>query len=126
MMIGDLLQRAQFAALSAAQLRAYDTPPADAEFPYVTIGDEQIVDDGSACGAAWEVFADVHVWSRAVSGSRSELKTLMAQIEPLLGGLSLPGFRVVVQHLQTARALNDPDGLTKHGVMTFRYLIDPA
>jgi hypothetical protein len=125
-MIGDLLQRAQYQALAAAQLRAYDTPPADAEFPYFGIGDEQNVDDGSACGAAWEVFADVHVWSRPTSGSRSEVKTLMQQAEPLLTALTLPGFRVVVQHLQTARSMTDPDGITKHGVMTFRYLIDPA
>ena len=125
-MIGDLLQRAQFAALSAALLRAYDTPPADAKFPYLTIGDEQNIDDGSACGAAWEVIADVHVWSRPDTGSRSELKRLMAQVEPLLTVLTLTGFRIVVQHLQGTRALTDPDGLTKHGVMTFRYLIDPA
>lgn len=125
-MIGDLLQRAQFVALSAAQLRAFDTPPTDAVFPYLTIGDEQNIDDGSACGAAWEVIVDVHVWSRPTSGSRSELKQLMAQVEPLLTVLSLSGFRVVVQHLQGTRAITDPDGLTKHGVMTFRYLIDPA
>ncbi len=125
-MIGDLLQRAQVAAIEAIGQRVYDTPPKDRVFPYFQVGDEQNIDDGSACAAAWEVTTDVHVWSRPVTGSRSELKTVAALAVARLTALNLNGFRVVVQHLQTARYFDDPDGLTKHGVLTFRYLIDPA
>lgn len=125
-MIGDLLQRAQVAAIEAIGQRVYDTPPPERVFPYFQVGDEQNIDDGSACGAAWEVTADVHVWSRPVTGSRSELKTIAALAVAPLTALSFSGFRIVVQHMQAARYFDDPDGLTKHGVLTFRYLIDPA
>lgn len=126
-MIGPELQKAIFTVLHpVAEGRIYDTPPAGATFPYVTIGDEQDIDDGSACGAAWEAFADVHFWSRSSAGSKVELKQLMQQATPLLVAISVTGFRVVVANAQNSRAFTDPDGLTQHGVLTVRYLIDPA
>lgn len=129
-MIGAELQKAIFAALTGANIaggRVYDSPPPKAVYPYVTIGDEQALDDGNTCEDGWEVFADVHAWSRPVNGSKVEVKALMASIVPLLAvNLTMPGFRSVAGSMQTTRALRDPDGLTEHGIVTLRYLIDPA
>lgn len=130
-MIGPELQVALFAALKTAAVadgRIYDLPPMDAVYPYVTIGDEQVIDDGSACGAAYEVFADVHVWDRPEGASKRAMKTLMARIVDLAASteLAVDGFRLVVAHLQTTRSRRDPDGQTEHGILTFRYLIDPV
>src|SRR5690606_34227972 len=67
-MIGPELQKAIYDALktvpAVAGGRVYDSVPSNAEFPYVTIGGEQTVDDGNSCEDGWEVFTDVHVWSR--------------------------------------------------------------
>lgn len=129
-MIGDQLQRAIFDILTAASIagdRVFDRPPTNASFPYVTIGDEQVIDDGTTCADAWDVATDVHVWSRPESGSKSELKTLIAQIVPLLATeIAVTGFRNVSGNLETTRSFRDPDGITEHAVLTFRYLLDPA
>lgn len=129
-MIGDQLQRSIYGILTAANIaedRVYDRAPASASFPYVTIGDEQVIDDGTTCADAWDVATDVHVWSRSSSGSKSELKTLVAQIVPLLATeIAVTGFRNVSGKLESSRTFRDPDGISEHAVLTFRYLLDPA
>lgn len=131
-MIGSELQRAQYAALTAAGIasgRVYDKPPSakNRVFPDVTLGDEQAIEDGNSCEDGWDVASDVHVWSRPDSGSKLEAKQLIAAIVPVLAvPLSLDGFRIVSAKFETSRVFWDPDGVTVHGVATFRYLIDPA
>ena len=137
-MIGPELQTAIYGALLAANIcdgRIYDQVPPEkdraagsgASFPYVTIGDEQVIDDGNTCGESWDVMADIHCWSRPASGSKVEVKTLRATIVAALNtNLSLTGFVVVSAKLETARSLRDPDGKTEHDVITMRYQIDPA
>lgn len=136
------LQRAIFqtlrddAAVIAAlngEARIYDRVPPQASptgaksgatFPYVTIGDDQIVDDSTDCGEAYELFATVHVWSRDVG--KAAPKILAAAIRAALDAeIAIEGFVVVVHEFQDARFFREPDGLTEHGVLSFRYLVDP-
>lgn len=135
------LQRAVFAALTAdaavvaamnGTARIYDRVPPAADgaknaptFPYVTIGEDQIVDDGNSCGDAWEAFATVHIWSRDVG--KAAPKILAAAIRGALDApLTLTGFTIIVHEFADARFIREPDGVTEHGVLTFRYLIDPV
>lgn len=128
-MIGTEVQKAIFDALSGAPAiadgRVYDLVPREAAFPYVTIGDEQALDDGNACDDGWEVFADVHVWSRSVG--YPEAKGLMAKIVPRLTGISaIAGYTLIAVELESSRIFRDGDGLTSHGVITIRFVITPA
>lgn len=130
-MIGAELQKAIYAALTAAPAmaggRVYDRVPAEPVFPYVTIGDEQVVDDGNSCDDGWEVFSDVHVWSRPAAGSKAEVKDIAPPIVARLrSNLSVTGYVVIVAALEGMRTFRDPDGLTEHSVLTFRYLLQPA
>ncbi len=132
-MIGDQLQRTIWAALTAAPAiaggRVFDRAPAveSRVFPDVTIGNEQVLDDGNSCGDGWEVIVDIHVWSRPSTGSKLEAKALAADVaERLTGPLSMPGFVVVDVRQENRQTLDDPDGITKHAVLTFRFIIDPA
>ncbi len=128
-MIGPELQGALFTALVDGGIcdgRGYDTVPPDATFPYWTLGDEQVLDDSNSCGEGWEVVADIHVWSRPATGSRAELKTIRAAIHPIVMGLTVPDHVVNAVTLDGSRTLTDPDGITKHAVLTYRFLIDPA
>ncbi|MFN3746702.1 MAG: DUF3168 domain-containing protein [Hyphomicrobiaceae bacterium] len=132
MMIGAQLQAAIFAALTGAGIcdgRVYDGVPENALFPYVTIGDSQVIDDGGSeavCTGGWEVFEDIHIWSRPPARSKRELKAIAAQVIAALSGFAgVEGYAVVVRHLQTFRAFRDPDGLTEHGVLTVRFVLDP-
>jgi len=115
------------------EARIYDRVPPQASpagaksgaaFPYVTIGDDQVVDDSTDCGDAYELFVTVHIWSRDVGKVASKL--LASAIRAALDvPLAIDGFVVVVHEFNDARFFREPDGLTEHGVLTFRYLVDP-
>ncbi|MGE0828942.1 MAG: DUF3168 domain-containing protein [Hyphomonadaceae bacterium] len=133
------LQRAVFAALSdsPAGLRVFDRIPqpnpneAEAAYrrrvqmPYVTIGDDDIIDDSNACFAASEAFVTVHVWSGAVG--KMEAKAIGGAVRDALSvELAIDGFICTEAEFRDARYFTDPDGVTTHGVLSFRYLIDPT
>lgn len=129
-MMGAQMQTAIYAALTGASIcdgRIYDRVPEKPVFPYVTIGNEQVIDNGNSCDDGFEVFSDLHVWSRPASGSKVELKTIMADIHAAMIAIStVADFRLISMQLETSRSMRDPDGLTEHGVMTFKALVDPA
>lgn len=131
-MIGAALQKAVYAALAGnspaiAGGRVYDQVPRDPTFPYVTIGDEQLIDDSNSCSDAVEAYADVHIWSRPAGGSKLEAKDLAADvIERLATQITVIGFANNLGLLETQRAFRDPDGKTEHVVLTFKYLIAEA
>ena len=129
-MIGAEVQKAIFAALNgttSAGANVFDRVPESNPFPRITIGDEQVIDDTNTCQAAWEVFSDVHCWSRPESGSKIEVKTIAAQVvTAVLGITEVAGFTLVSIAHQTTRFFRDPDGLTEQAVVSFRALIDPA
>jgi hypothetical protein len=129
-MIGPQLQKALYDALTGAGVasgRVYDRVPDNPVFPYVTIGDEQVIDDGNTCQDGWEVYPTVHVWGRDPSGSRASVKAMMAQaVTAVLSITSVTGFVLVASQLQDSRVDRDPDGLTDHAVATFKFILDPA
>ncbi|WP_295708035.1 DUF3168 domain-containing protein [uncultured Brevundimonas sp.] len=119
------------AAMGLAQVRLYTlSPPDDAPFPYIVIGEDQIVDDETECAASSEAFTTVHVWSRVeddVSASRAQAKAIAALVRATLNApLPLVGFVTTEWRFETARHLTDPDQRTAHSVVEHRYLIDPA
>jgi hypothetical protein len=129
-MIGAEMQKALFSALYGATdagASVFDQVPEDNPFPRITIGDEQVIDDSNTCQNGWEVFSDVHCWSRPESGSKVEVKTIAAQVVTAVEAIAaITGFSLVSIKHQTTRFFRDPDGLTEHAVVSFRALIDPA
>lgn len=130
-MIGAEVQKAIFAALTTTPAlaggRVYDQVPEGATFPYLSIGDEQVIDDSNTCQDGWEVYPDVHCWSRPVAGSKVEVKTLAASVVARVTSIStVTGFSLVSITHETTRVFRDPDGLTERAVCSFRALIDPA
>lgn len=123
------LQGAIVAALHAAGVaggRVYDEVPQAAAFPYVSIGEMQVVDDDAEMVGGAEVYATLHVWSRAPG--KPEASALAAAVRAALHeqDLRLPFWRLVEIRHQSTRIMADPDGKTTHGVLTFRALADPA
>lgn len=133
-MIGTQVQKAIYDALTDSPAiaggRVYDHVPrangeVTAEFPYIEIGDEQIIDDGNTCDDGWEVVADVHVWSRAVG--YPEAKSLIASIAPRLVGItSIADHTLIAVEVENTHVFRDPDGLTSHGVISVRFVVTPA
>jgi len=137
--MGPQLQNAIRAALRASTdlqtligspVPVYDRVGTNTVPPYITIGDEQINDDGNSCEDAFEVFADIHVWARDVDGHTVRGKAFAKEIgkpviDSLASELAIDDYTITVGLLDTARYFTEPDGVTAHGVLTFRYLIEP-
>lgn len=128
-MIGSEVQKALHDALKTAPAasggRVYDSVPAGASFPYISIGEEQVVGDGNSCGGGWEVFADVNVWSR--KPGLPEAKDIAATVVDRVTDISsIPGFRLVSVEFVDSLPRRDPDGLTSRVILTFRFIIDQA
>lgn len=105
-------------------------PPADAPFPYLTIGEDQIIGDETECSDSSEAYTTIHVWARVdndVSASRAQAKRIGAAVRAAINRhLNVIGFEVVECEFQTARHLTDPDLRTAHTVVEHRLLLDPA
>ena len=131
-MIDDAFQKAVYAVLVAANVtggRIYDEPPADAEFPYTVIGDDQVLDDGTDCQDGWEVFLDVHIWSRPATGSFLEAKAEGKVVVGAIRGMStIEGYTLShIEHVQSlTRRDPEGDGKTRQLICQFRALVDPA
>ena len=132
------LQVAQFAVLSGAACQAmvaggfgvHDRVPKGASFPYVTIGDGHNVGDLAQGYDGGEIHVDVHVWSRAVGKVEAKIIAHAVRLTcaPMLGGPA--PFELVTNQLVTwghvgSEYLDDPDGLTTHGIVHLKYLTAP-
>lgn len=129
-MIGAQVQKAIYDALTGASIcsgRIYDSVPENPTYPYVTIGDETVDDQSNGCSAAWDVIADVHVWSRPTATSKNEVKTVAAQvIDTVLAMTAVTGFLLSRVDFVTSTTRRESDGKTEHTICIFRVCVDPA
>lgn len=115
------------AEVAAVGERVFDAVPADVAFPYIEIGEFQTLDDGAQCHDGQELFATLHVWSRAVG--QVECKTIAGAARGALHEAELDlgaAFQFLEIAHQDTRYLKDEDGLTSHAVLTFRALVAAA
>lgn len=112
--------------LPAVDKRVYDQPPSSAVYPYVSLGDDQVLPDKAGCVDGVEIFLQVDVWSR--KQGYAEAKQIGAAIIAALDDqpLEVDGFNVTVLELSAAQYLRDPDGQTRHGAITFRALLEAS
>lgn len=102
----------------------FDDVPDGQVFPYVTLGEDTVTDWSTKTNYGEELTHTLHVWSRYKG--KKEVKEIMSLIlqsitsEPLaLAG----GFFVNMAQVEFMEVFTDPDGITKHGVMRFRFNI---
>jgi hypothetical protein len=94
-----------------------------ANFPYMTIGDSIETPDDTHSREGSESTLTMHIWSR-YQGDR-EVKQIFERLWVILHNSRwvVPGFSVVMSHVELAEALRDPDGITRHGVMRVRVVV---
>jgi hypothetical protein len=119
-------QAALVQALATAGIaggRVYDDAPQDVAFPWVEIGDRQIIpDDTSSYGTGSDDgvsdYTDVHIWSR-YRGKKEALQIVDA-IHGVLHGrtLTILGRPSALAWVRTVRVITDPDGKTRHGIVS--------
>lgn len=106
--------------------RIYDSVPTSPMFPYISLGEGQVLPDKSSCIDGVEIYPQIDVWSRGVGFG--ETKQIVKDVLRLLDDrtLALSGFNTVVFEYQSVQYLRDPDGLTRHAAVTFHGIVTPA
>lgn len=95
-----------------------------ASFPFVNIGDYQLLPEIAECTDAAETILTLHCWSREV-GFPEVMRIAAAVTERLHdGAVPLENGTLQSLLLDSSRILRDPDGLTSHAVLTFSALTD--
>lgn len=126
------LQAVLFALLAAdADLatlcggRIHDRRPEPPAFPHVIIGEAESFDDGTKTGAGQVHSLTIHVWSRY--RGRIEAKRILAALNAAVHRRVMdlgPAVRWVDGRVIHAGVLDDPDGVTSHGVLRLRVVTE--
>lgn len=88
-------------------------------FPFVVVGDLDIRDWSTDTEIGFESDFQVHVWSRYAG--KKQLSGIMSAVHDALNRqtLTYESFSVLDILFETMRTFIDPDGRTRHGIMTF-------
>ena len=100
----------------------YDFVPENTSFPYVKIGDQTMVDDGTKDKKGSDFTLIVHTFSR-YRGSK-EIKEIMSLVYDVLheSSLSVSG-AFNNMRFEFSDIIKENDGLTTHGMQRFRVFV---
>lgn len=103
-----------------------ELPQNPPDFPYVVVGTADSVADFADDYDGSLVHVDVHVWSR--EPGFTEAKTIGSALRDVLdlADVAVDGFNLVGLRFEGARYLYDPDGVSKHGVISFLATVEPT
>ncbi len=101
----------------------YDFVPDSTAFPYVKLGEETAIDNGTKTLQGNEHTLVIHSFSR-YRGSK-QIKEIMSRIYALLheSSLSVSGASLVNLRFEFADVIKENDGLTSHGLQRFRAVV---
>lgn len=105
--------------------RIYDEPPADAVFPYLTLGRVESRPADAASREALEHVITLHAWSR--HGGRAETLDIIAALRGALHNAPLApdGHKLVLLLATFTDVFRSGDGRTTHGVLRLRAITEP-
>lgn len=123
------LQTALYSALSnhaplATKITGvFDNVPKETLAPYVVIGNPTVIDWGGSAFKGEEITFTLHVWSE--KQDKSEVYEIFNLIlEAFTNPLSLDGgFFMNFQRREYMEVFDDPDGISRHGIIRFRFRI---
>lgn len=102
--------------------RIYDEPPSGATKPFVSLGPTSFFPDPRDCIPTRIETVQIDVWT-AGQNRRQPCKAICNAVEGVLDGATLSlddPYALGTCDLTLGRVLDDPDGITKHGVLQFR------
>lgn len=99
--------------------RVFDSVPADAKFPYVSIGATSTTTTSYDCFEIDEITIQLDAWSR--ERGFKEVKELSSAVRHALikNDLTLENNELISIKHELTREIRDPDGLTSHGIIQF-------
>lgn len=102
--------------------RVYDRVPASTIFPYITVDMTDLVEDDDGCGKHWLCTVTVHAWSR--SGNSLEARKINGAVRAALDTITaVTDYAINYSQFRQERNLDDPDGLTNHGVVVYEFAL---
>jgi hypothetical protein len=118
-------------ALLAQGMTVYDRPPQvsdpsdNSAFPYVVIGETTSQPWDTDTETGQDVTMTIHTWS--VAGFL-ELKTMQTSVYNALHrqAIDVQGWHVLGCDEVDRNQIRDPDGVTVHGIQTYRVVMEPA
>lgn len=102
----------------------YDDNPQSVAYPYIVMG-EMIAGDWSAKGEpGQEVFATLHLWSQ-YKGKKEILEIYDGVLQAITRAeLDLGSDFNALSYYDSWNLIIDIDGITRHGILRFRHLIE--
>lgn len=96
----------------------------NANWPFVSIGDDTHTPWDTDDSVGSESTVTIHSWARY--GGRAAVKAIQSVIYGLLHrhDLAVAGFTAVTVEFEYSEVLEDPDGVTFHGVQRFRIYLE--
>jgi hypothetical protein len=128
------LQEVLFEALAGDEALAgllggtkiFDHAPADARFPYVTLGRTSLYDWSTSTERGVEQLLTLHIWSKAKG--KKEIFGIMDQVKQRLDDaeLALETHHLVSLRFDYGEARYDEDVAVHHGLLRFRAVMETA
>lgn len=121
--VGKLKNDAGVQAVVGNPARVYDEVPPNPTFPYISLGDNQVLPDKADCIDGQEVFWQIDGWARdpTFPVTKKISKAVVAALDDQ--AIVVTGYAVVVCEVNTTNYLRDPDGITRHVAISFRFLL---
>jgi Protein of unknown function (DUF3168) len=98
-------------------------PPADV-FPYVIIGGDSVTPWDTDTELGFDTEINIHVWTRADSVRENKLIQKQIYLALHREALAITGYNTLTPSLIKSDCFLDADGLSQHGVISFRFLAD--
>lgn len=121
-----VLHEAQTVRIEAyTDYKIFDAHPENEDFPYVTMGEITARDWSDKFEDGMEIYSTIHVWSQYAG--RKEADEMSDAILQALTSSSLdlaPNFRAALDSLDSYNLIVDLDGITRHGILIMKYLIE--
>jgi len=106
--------------------KIYDEPPANAAFPYVTLGETRVADFSAGDEPLQEHQLTLHAFSR--QGGHKEAHLIAGALLEALDDAPLApdGLRLVSLRFSIADIRREADGRTYHALVRFRAVTEPV
>lgn len=103
--------------------RVYDKATEDVAYPYATMGPSYWTDDSTSCFEGREITLQVDVWGKATN--KGVVEDVTDDVASALRGYA--NEVALTMHpieIDTARVTDDPDGMSVHGIVVVRAMIE--
>jgi len=112
-------------ALLGGSGKILDHVPDNSPYPYVTMQIKPMNDRGNQTLEGVQIDYQINVWYRAPGRGDLKVQEIQARIDELLHkqDICIDGWNVISHRRSTVNILDEPDGVTKHGVQVFNLLL---